>query len=42
MTKTQKIIYWLATVVLVFGLLASGIQQLLRLEIEGALAPPFV
>lgn len=41
MTKTQKIIYWFATVVLVFGLLASGIQQLLLLEIEGALAPPF-
>ncbi|MEX2602133.1 MAG: DoxX family protein [Balneolaceae bacterium] len=41
MTKTQKIIYWVATVVLVFGLLASGIQQLLRLEVEGALAPPF-
>lgn len=42
MTKTQKIIYWLATVVLVFGLLASGIQQLLQMEVEGALAPPFV
>lgn len=42
MTKTQKIIYWLATVVLVFGLLASGIQQLLRMEVKGALAPPFV
>lgn len=42
MKKAQKIIYWLATVILVFGLLASGIQQLLRMEIEGALAPPFV
>lgn len=41
MTKTQKIIYWFTTVVLVFGLLASGVQQLLRLEVEGALAPPF-
>ncbi len=41
MTKTQKIIYWLSTVVLIFGLLASGIQQLLRLQVEGALAPPF-
>ncbi len=41
MKKAQKIIYWLTTVVLVFGLLASGIQQLLRMEIEGALAPPF-
>ncbi len=42
MKKAQKIIYWLSTVVLAFGLLASGIQQLLRLEIEGAMAPPFV
>lgn len=41
MKKAQKTIYWLATVVLVFGLLVSGIQQLLRMEIEGALAPPF-
>ena len=42
MTKIQNIIYWSATVVLVFGLLTSGIQQLLRMELEGALAPPFV
>ncbi len=41
MAKTKKIIYWGATVVLVFGLLASGIQQLLRMKIEGAVAPPF-
>ena len=41
MSKSQKIIYWIATVILAFGLLASGIQQLLHLEIEGALAPPF-
>lgn len=42
MSKSQKIIYWIATVILSFGLLVSGIQQLLYLEIEGALAPPFV
>lgn len=41
MSKKLKIFYWLATGVLAFGLLASGIQQLLRMEIEGALAPPF-
>jgi len=41
MTKTQKIIYWFATVILVAGLLGTGIQQLLRVEAEGALGPPF-
>ncbi|MGN8224080.1 DoxX family protein [Gracilimonas sp. BCB1] len=41
MTRPKKIIYWISTVILAFGLLASGIQQLLHLEIEGALAPPF-
>ena len=41
MTKTQKIIYWFATVVLAAGLLGTGIQQLLRVEVVGALAPPF-
>lgn len=41
MSKTQKIIYWFTTVVLVLGLLGSGIQQLLRVEEVGALAPPF-
>lgn len=41
MTKIQKITYWVATVVLALGLLGSGIQQLLRVEAVGALAPPF-
>lgn len=41
MSKIQNITYWIATVVLAFGLLASGIQQLLHLEIKDALAPPF-
>jgi hypothetical protein len=40
-TKTQKIIYWFATVVLALGLLGTGIQQLLRVEAVGALGPPF-
>lgn len=41
MTKRNKIIYWIATIWLALGLLGSGIQQLLRVEAEGALAPPF-
>jgi uncharacterized membrane protein YphA (DoxX/SURF4 family) len=40
-TKKQKITYWIATVVLAAGLMASGIQQLLRVENVGALAPPY-
>lgn len=39
MTKTHTIIYWLATIVLVSGLLGTGVQQLLRAEAEGALGP---
>lgn len=30
-TKTQKIIYWVATVFLSFGMLAGGVQQLLQI-----------
>jgi uncharacterized membrane protein YphA (DoxX/SURF4 family) len=41
MTKAQKATYWVATVVLALGLLGTGIQQLLRVEAEGALGPPF-
>ena len=41
MTKTQKIVYWFSTVVLVAGLLGTGIQQLLGVEAEGALGPAF-
>lgn len=41
MTKTQKIIYWASTLFLVAGLLGTGIQQLLRVEAEGALGPAF-
>lgn len=32
MTKTRKIIYWIATVWLSLGMLSTGIVQLLRLE----------
>jgi len=38
----KKIIYWVATIWLALGMLATGILQLLRVEAEGALAPPGV
>ena len=41
MTK-RKIIYWIATVWLALGMLATGILQLFRAQAEGALAPPGV
>ena len=41
MTKAQKITYWIATIILVAGLLGTGIQQFLRVEAEGALGPAF-
>lgn len=41
MNKTHLIVYWFATVVLALGLLGTGIQQLLRVEAEGALGPAF-
>lgn len=40
-TNKNKIIYWVFTIWLALGLLGSGIQQLLRVEAKGALAPPF-
>jgi hypothetical protein len=41
MTTKQKVIYWISTFVLASGLVGSGIQQLLRVEGEGASAPPY-
>lgn len=41
MASKHKIIYWLSTVGLASGLAGSGVQQLLRTEGEGALAPPY-
>lgn len=41
MTKAQRTIYWFATIILVAGLLGTGIQQLLQVEAEGALGPAF-
>lgn len=42
MTKRNKIIYWIATLWLALGMLATGILQLLKVQAEGALAPPGV
>jgi hypothetical protein len=44
MKKTNKIIYWIATAFLAFGMLAGGVQQLLQIggyvEIVGGLGYP--
>ena len=42
MGERNKIIYWIATIWLALGMVATGIQQLLHLQVEGALAPPGV
>jgi uncharacterized membrane protein YphA (DoxX/SURF4 family) len=42
MPKRNKIIYWIATVWLALGMLATGILQLIRAKADGALAPPGV
>jgi uncharacterized membrane protein YphA (DoxX/SURF4 family) len=42
MTKRNRIIYWIATIWLALGMVATGIQQLLHMQVEGALAPPGV
>lgn len=41
MSRTRSITYWTTTGILAAGLLGSGIQQLLRTEAEGAVAPPY-
>ncbi len=40
MSKRNKIIYWVATIWLALGMVATGVQQLLHLAVEGALSPP--
>ncbi|HYJ90880.1 MAG TPA: DoxX family protein [Pyrinomonadaceae bacterium] len=42
MTKTNKIIYWIATLWLSLGMFATGLVQLFRMQSEGAVAPPGV
>lgn len=41
MTTKQRVSYWISTLVLAAGLVGSGVQQLLRVEGEGASAPPY-
>ena len=42
MSKRNRIIYWIATVWLCLGMVATGFQQLLHMQVEGALSPPGV
>ena len=42
MSKGTKITYWIATIWLALGMIATGIQQLMKVKLEGALAPPGV
>jgi hypothetical protein len=42
MKKRNKIIYWIATIWLSTGMLASGALQLFKVKAEGAVAPPGV
>ena len=42
MTKRNKIIYWISTIWLALGMLATGTLQLLKVKAEGAVAPPGV
>lgn len=42
MTKTNKIVYWISTLWLASGMLATGTLQLFRAKAQGALAPPGV
>lgn len=39
-SKTTKIIYWITTVWLASGMAATGIQQLMKEEVPGSVAPP--
>ena len=42
MTKRNTMNYWIATIWLSLGMIATGLQQLFKLELEGAQAPPGV
>lgn len=42
MTKRNKIIYWISTLWLALGMVSTGMQQLLRVQADGALSPPGV
>jgi uncharacterized membrane protein YphA (DoxX/SURF4 family) len=42
MKKIHKIIYWISTVWLALGMAATGVQQLMKVQLEGAYSPPGV
>ena len=42
MKKRDKIIYWISTVWLSLGMVATGVQQLMKVQLEGAISPPGV
>ncbi len=42
MSKRNKIIYWISTLWLASGMLATGVVQLLHMRSEGAVSPPGV
>jgi len=42
MTKRNKIVYWISTIWLALGMLATGTLQLFKVQAEGAVAPPGV
>ena len=42
MKKRNKIIYWIATLWLASGMLATGVQQLMRVQLEEVQSPPGV
>ena len=42
MSRRNKIIYWISTLWVALGMLATGILQLLRVKAPGAVSPPGV
>lgn len=42
MKKRNKIIYWIATLWLASGMLATGVQQLMKVQLENVQSPPGV
>lgn len=42
MMKRNKIIYWISTLWLALGMFSTGAVQLMRMQAEGAVAPPGV
>ncbi len=42
MSKRNKIIYWIATLWLALGMVATGLVQVLKSQAEGQLSPPGV